>query len=316
MIRVLIATALLTLPTPSSVDPVDIAEPAIVSVSVTWHGWVRDKQTGEVFGGAKGYEVKASCPGAVINPAGYVVTTSSCIHSGVDGGSGALFDAAIKDLAKVGRIGDPSAARKTLAERAVAEGPAPDRSLGRVVKVDRDNATVVDLLAPADGDIAVLWIPRSGLPSIEVGAAGPIHTMRDGLALDAQGRLIGLARHNGRVAQAHLVNGLMRDVKPALGTHDRNYRTGLERYYAGAYDSAVDYFTAVVADSPTHVHAAEFRDKAIAKGGAPSSGHDLMTLLAYIFGAVTLIAGGLGVWLVRRRAAAERHAPLQPSLTP
>ncbi|RSM90733.1 hypothetical protein DMH04_04580 [Kibdelosporangium aridum] len=315
MIRVLFVTALLTFPTPTAVDPVDIAEPAIVSVSVTWHGWVRDKQTGEVFGGAKGYEVRVSCPGAVINPAGYVVTTSNCIHSGPDGGSGALFDAAIKDLAKVGRIDDPTAARKMLAERAVAEGPAQDRSLGRVVKVDRDNATVVDLLAPADGDIAVLWIPRSGLPSVEV-ATGPVHTMRDGLALDAQGRLLGLSRHNGRIAQAHVVNGLMRDIKPALGTHDRNYRTGLERYYAGAYDSAVDYFAAVVADCPTNVQAAKFRDKAIAKGGAPSSGHDLMTLLAYILGGVTLIAAGLGVWLVRRRAAAERHAPLQPSLTP
>ncbi|MCE7004305.1 hypothetical protein LWC34_15885 [Kibdelosporangium philippinense] len=308
MIRVLLAAALMTFPAPP-VDPVDIAEPAFVAVSVTWHGWVRDKQTGEVFGGAKGYEVKANCPGAVINPAGYVVTTSHCVHSRA--GSEALFDRAIADLRKVGRVGDALKARTMLAEKAIAEGPAQDRSLGRVITVDRDTATVVDLKAPDDGDIAVLWIPRTGLPSIEV-AAGPVDVMQDGRALDKQGRLLGLARHSGGIAQAKAVHDLMRDIKPALGVHDRNYRTGLERFYAGSYDSAVDYFTAVVKDSPTNTQAADFRDMALAKGGSPSDGRELTTLLAYILGGITLVTAGLGVWLVLRRAAGARIAQPQP----
>ncbi|MEU4804087.1 trypsin-like peptidase domain-containing protein [Actinosynnema sp. NPDC023587] len=157
-----------------------VARPGVVYISVTWHGWVRDKRSGEVFGGTAGYEVKTSCSGAVISPDGYVATASHCVHTGPLGGGGALFDAAIADLAKAGRVRDSTKARQQFAEHGQAEGFTPDSPVDRLIQVERMEkrdsgqerdiapATVVDLVAPGDGDVAVLKIPRENLPSIEV----------------------------------------------------------------------------------------------------------------------------------------------------
>ncbi|CAM3535339.1 hypothetical protein KIPE111705_12945 [Kibdelosporangium persicum] len=317
MIRAVFLASLVAFPAPPQVNPEDIARPSVVPVTVTWHGWVRDKQTGEVFGGAKGYEATTRCAGAVINPAGYVVTTSSCVHSGPEGGTAALVERAMADLAKMGRIGDPAKARRMLTERAVAEGAAPDRPIDRVITVGDDTASVVDLVAPADGDIAVLRIPRSGLPSVEIRDDRPPAVITSGgVVIDEEGRLVGLVGRDGAIAEARLARGLLRDVKPELGAHDRNYRVGLSRYHAGNYDSAIDYFDAVVAESPANTHAAEFRAKAAAKGGSPGDATSLQTLLIYVFGGVTLIAGGLGVWLLRRRAGSAPPVPPQPDPSP
>ncbi|MEU6148836.1 trypsin-like peptidase domain-containing protein [Actinosynnema sp. NPDC047251] len=157
-----------------------VARPGIVYISVTWHGWVRDKKTGEVFGGTDGYEVKTSCSGAIISPDGYVATASHCVHTGPLGGGGALFDAAIADLTKAGRVRDVAKARQQFAENGLAEGFDPDSPVDRQIQVERMEkrdaeqvrdvapATVVDLVAPGDGDVAVLKIPRENLPSLEV----------------------------------------------------------------------------------------------------------------------------------------------------
>ncbi|MEV0678868.1 trypsin-like peptidase domain-containing protein [Actinosynnema sp. NPDC050436] len=157
-----------------------VARPGIVYISVTWHGWVRDKKTGEVFGGTEGYEVKTSCSGAIISPDGYVATASHCVHTGPLGGGGALFEAAIADLSRAGRVRDVAKARQQFAENGLAEGFGPDSPVDRSIQVERMEkrdseqvrdvapATVVDLVAPADGDVAVLKIPRQNLPSLEV----------------------------------------------------------------------------------------------------------------------------------------------------
>ncbi|MEU4761689.1 serine protease [Actinosynnema sp. NPDC023794] len=157
-----------------------IARPAIVLITVEWHGWVRDKRTGEVFGGASGYVVKATCSGAVISPDGHVATASHCVHTGPQGGAGALFDAAIQDLAAAGRVVDRATAKAQLAEHAVAEGADPDRPVDRAIQVERMEATgdgpirdvapatVVDLVAPTEGDVAVLKVPRDNLPSLAI----------------------------------------------------------------------------------------------------------------------------------------------------
>ncbi|HWO62503.1 MAG TPA: hypothetical protein VNO31_20990, partial [Umezawaea sp.] len=108
-----------------------VARAGVVLVTVRWHGWVRDKTTGEVFGGVDGYDVATTCGGVVVNPDGYVVTASRCVHTGPEGGAGALFDAAVAELDTVGRAGDEASARKAMAERAVAEGSVVDRPVDR-----------------------------------------------------------------------------------------------------------------------------------------------------------------------------------------
>jgi V8-like Glu-specific endopeptidase len=354
-----------------------VARPAIVLVNVTWRGWVRDKQTGEVFGGTAGYEVKTSCSGVVIDPDGYVATASHCVHTGIHGGSGALFDAALAELGKAGRVGDPVKAKQALSQNALAEGASQDRPVDRQITVERmvpdgdklkrdvAAATVVDLVAPDDGDVAVLKVPRNRLPSIElrtddapvgtpilaIGYPGSVpdpnlepsnkngqisahrtqekrpfyefsaaatHGMSGGPVIDTQGRVVGLISQgtpgetqsfNFATATSTLSDVLRRkEITVGLGPNDRNFRTGLDRYFAGDYNAAADYFDAVIEGSPTHVQAGEFRDRTAQKGGTPSSGSTLLPLFALICGGVAVVAGGLGVLLIVRRRRAVTAA--------
>jgi serine protease Do len=372
VIAVLAASAVPAAAQPSSPEELAaaVARPAVVFVHVTWRGWVRDKQTGEVFGGTAGYEVKTSCSGVVIDPDGYVATASHCVHTGIHGGSGALFQAAIAELGKAGRIGDPARAKQALSENALAEGASPDRPVERQITVERmvpdgdklkrdvATATVVDLVAPDDGDVAVLKVPRDRLPSVELRAdSAPVGTpilaigypgsvpdpnlepsnkngqisahrtqekrpfyefsaaatngMSGGPVIDTQGRVVGLISQktpgesqsfNFASATSTLSELLRRkEITVDLGPNDRNFRTGLDRYFAGDYNAAVDYFAAVAEGSPTHVQAKEFRDRAAEKGGTPSSGNTLLMLFALICGGVAVLAGGLGVLLIVRR---------------
>ncbi|MCS7478180.1 serine protease [Umezawaea endophytica] len=182
-----VAAVALTLATPTAAvaqsdeHATAVARAGVVLVTVHWHGWVRDRTTGEVFGGVDGYDVETACGGIVVNPDGYVVTASRCVHTGPEGGAGALFEAAVADLDAVGRAGDPAGARKAMADRAVAEGAVADRPVERRIQVERMEvdaggkltrdvapATVVDLLAPTDGNLAVLKVPRDHLPSLEL----------------------------------------------------------------------------------------------------------------------------------------------------
>jgi V8-like Glu-specific endopeptidase len=347
-----------------------VARPAIVFITVTWHGWVRDKETGEVFGGNAGYEVKVSCTGVVINPDGYVATASHCVHTGPLGGSGLLFDAAIGDLAKAGRIGDPAKARKSFADRTTAEGKVADRPADRQIQVERivtegkrdiAPATVVDLAAPDDGDVAILKIPRDRLPALQLRSDSPpvgtpvlaigypgsadaaadpnlepsnkngqisshrtlhehpfyefsaaaTHGMSGGPLVDMQGHIVGLISQgapgetqsfNFATATSTLTNLLAgKGIEAKEGPHDRNFRIGLDRYFAGNYDSAVTYFDAVLAAAPSHIQALDFRRLAAEKGGKPTGSTTPLILIAIGCGAVTLIAAALAYLLIRRR---------------
>lgn len=182
MIRLLLAGAALagavhTQPASLEEQAAAIARPAVVFVKTFWQGWVRDKRTGEVFGGAEGYRFTISCSGAVINGDGYVATAGHCVDLGVDGGGGGLADLAVADLAAAGRVRDKALAREQLAEHAVFEGAEKGSEITRRIQVqlaigpdkqDIAPATVVDLVVPTKGDVAVLKVPRSGLPAIEV----------------------------------------------------------------------------------------------------------------------------------------------------
>ncbi|MEV4314222.1 serine protease [Actinocrispum sp. NPDC049592] len=369
------ATLLLLAPAaPAAADPSSpeelaaaVARPAIVYITVNWHGWVRDTKSGEVFGGAAGYDVKISCTGVVINPDGYVATASHCVHTGPRGGSGYMFDAALGELAKSGRVGDPAKAKQLMTDRAVAEGTGPDRPVDRTITVERmvpdgkrdaAPATVVDLVAPEDGDVAVLKIPRNRLPSLDlrmddapVGtpvlaigypgstadpklepsnkngqisahrtlqekpfyefSAAATHGMSGGPLVDMQGRVTGLISQgapgetqsfNFATASstvATLLSG--KGIEAKQGPHDHNYRTGLDRYFAGDYNAAVNYFDATVAGSPTHIQAAEYLRQAHDKGGKPSGSTAPLLYVGLGCALIAVIAIALVVLMIRRR---------------
>jgi hypothetical protein len=364
-----------------------IARPAIVFIQSSWHGWVRDKRTGEVFGGAEGYQVTVSCSGAVINGDGYVATAGHCVDPGPNGGGGGLIDLAMADLAATGRVRDPALGRQQLVENAVLEGAKPGSEPTRQIQVERATgepgsrsrdvapATVVDLAAPTEGDVAVLKVPRSNLPAVvlagdDVAVGTPVlaigypastdeatdptlepsskngqvsnhrsqdghpfleisaavtHGMSGGPVVDMRGRVVGVisqlspgeTQSFNLAAAAKSVTGLLRGkgVEDALGPTDRNYRTGLEAYFTGDYDTAVEYLDAVLAATPVHPQARRYRDLAAQRGGTVSHDGTLIALLAACAG-VALAAGAAGIVLAvrgrRQRLVAAMNAPTPP----
>ncbi|XVS67172.1 trypsin-like peptidase domain-containing protein [Actinosynnema sp. CA-299493] len=360
-----------------------IARPAIVFITVQWHGWVRDKRTGEVFGGANGYVVKATCSGVVIRPDGHVATAAHCVHTGPQGGAGALFDAAIEDLAAVGRVVDRARAKAQLAEHAVAEGADPDRPVDRAIQVERMEATgdgpirdvapatVVDLVAPTEGDVAVLKVPRENLPSLGIrtdqtpvgtpilaigypGSAGaavdpslepsnkngqvsarrtqndrPFYEfsaaatqgMSGGPVVDMDGRIVGLVSQgspgetqsfNFAAASSTLSDVLAgKDVKAEPGAHDHDYRAALDRYFADDFDGAVEGFDDVLAASPGHLQATEYRRLAVDRGGSAGGSSSWLIGFAVLCGgvAVATATAGTAIALTRRRRLSPAVPP-------
>ncbi|MFI9816542.1 S1 family peptidase [Saccharothrix variisporea] len=360
-----------------------LARPGIVFISVTWHGWVRDKRTGEVFGGTAGYEVKTACTGAIVTPDGHIATASHCVHTGPLGGGGALIASAVADLTKVGRVKDEAKAQRDLAEHGQAEGASPDSPIERAIQVERAEvkgseqvrdiapATVVDLVAPEDGDIAVLKVPREHLPAVPVradqtpvgtpilaigypgstsGAVDPslepsskngqisakrtqqgrpfyefsaaaTHGMSGGPVVDMDGGIVGLVSQGSPgetqsfnlAASAQTLAEVLqgKEITAAIGDHDRDYRTGLDKYFEGDYDSAVEYFDAVLAGSPGHQQAAEYRKLAADKGGKPGGAPTLLIVFAFLCAgiAIATATAGTAVLLTRRKRLAAASVP-------
>jgi serine protease Do len=347
-----------------------IARPAVVSVEVSWHGWVRDPRTGEVFGGPSGYSVTSRCSGVVVAENGYVATAAHCVDPGPAGGGGALVDLALTELTRFGRVGDLDQARAQLTDNAVVEGSTAGTPVRREVRVERVTgtfsrpehdvapATVVDLLPTGDGDVAVLKIPRDRLAVVEVAdedalpagtpvlaigypaAAeeatdpgtepsnknGQISTRRSvsgspyyeisaaaspgmsgGPVVDMSGRVIGLvsAAPKGETQPFNLVTAsssiwkVLRgeDIGAAPTANDRNFVAGLDRYYDGDYPAAVEFFDAVLAATPSHRQAAEYRRLAAEHG---TGGLDVLLLLIIGCAAVAVGTAAAGVVLLRR----------------
>jgi serine protease Do len=378
MMRLLLALALCLPAAPAAASPEEqaaaIARPAIVFVRTSWHGWVRDIRTGEVFGGAEGYRLTTACSGAVISGDGYVATASHCVATHADGGGeGLLLDMAAAELAELGRVRDPALARQQLAEHAVAEGAEPGDPIGQDIQVERDGdvapATVVRLVAPTEGDVAVLDVPRSNLPAVELAtgdvpvgtpvlaigypastgeatdptlepsskngqvsnhrgqdghpfleiSAAVTHGMSGGPVVDMHGRVVGVISQlspgetqSFNLAASAATLAELTQGKDALGPTDRNYRTGLEAYFAGDHDTAVEYLDAVLAAVPDHPQATRYRDLAAERGGVPSSGAGMLVVLISVCAGVAVLTGAAGVMLVARRRRLLMTAPTPP----
>lgn len=359
-----------------------ITRPAVVFVEVDWHGWVRDPRTGEVFGGAEGYRATTSCSGVVVRQDGYVATAGHCVDPGPLGGGGVLIDLAVAELTELGRVRDPVKAAAQLAEHAVVEGAKPDSDLVRDVRVsrvvgtsdtpDRDiaPATVVDLLPPDAGDVAVLKMPRAGLPALVLAAeddrpagtpilavgfpaavdratdpsteptnkngqissrrsiggspyyeisAAASEGMSGGPLIDMEGRVLGLvtAAPAGETQSFNLASAstsvleLLRGkgIEPKPSVTDRNFTAGLAHYFDGDYAEAVEFFDAVLAASPDHRQAWEYRELAADQGGG---GLDLLVLLIIGCGAVAVLSAAAGTVLLVRRGRVFRDLPTPP----
>jgi hypothetical protein len=141
-------------------------------------------------------------------------------------------------------------------------------------------------------------------------SAAATHGMSGGPLVDMQGRVTGLISQGAPGATGHdiatatstLTNLLAgKGIEAKEGPHDRNFRTGLDRYFASNYDSAVTYFDAVLTAAPTHIQALEYRRLAAEKGGKPRGSTTPLVMIAIGCGALTVLAGGFAVFLIVRR---------------
>ncbi len=340
-----------------------IARPAVVVVRTTYHGWVHDRRTGEVFGGTAGYTTSTSCSGVVVQEDGYIVTAGACVDP-----VPALVGAAVADLRRIGRVTDPAKAAAQLTDAAVVEGaaagvePVGDIRVERVTNAsgqrDVAPARVIDLHGP--GDVTVLKVPRGRLPALALAdvadlppgtpvvaigypetddAAEPADdggevttrrtisgkpfyevnahaeaTMRGGPVVDEDGRVIGLTTATPAdgdalvTASASVADLLHReDVQAGTSANDRNYTAGVEHYFDGDYAKAVEFFDAVLAATPDHPQARQYRRLAAGHG---DPGWPLLVWLIVGCGAIAVLAGAAGATLLLvRRGRSEPPTP-------
>jgi hypothetical protein len=109
------------------------------------------------------------------------------------------------------------------------------------------------------------------------------------------------------------------EVENALGPVDRDFRAGLDAYYAGRYTESIESFDSVLAIIPSHVQAHDFRGRAqtlrAAEGGGPAPADSLGDKIrswirpksGLIVGVGVLLA--IAVFLIRRR---HPHSTAEP----
>jgi serine protease Do len=181
-------------------------------------------------------------------------------------------DAALVKIARNHQPVLPLASDADLAigtELVTVEGPAAlDDVLGVAGPVDPD-----DERADADAPIRLEFrtgTVRDDSPAILVEplAPAPTEVLPAGVVLTHEAALAGLVDTSGptgdRLVGLEVIRGLLTEaeIDSELGQVDRDYRTGVDAYYAGRYSDAIARFDAVLAIIPAHVQAHRYRDAA------------------------------------------------------
>lgn len=170
---------------------------------------------------------------------------------------------------------------------------------------------------------------RNDRPSYEFGAAGP--STSGSPLVDAEGRVVGLVSRvspgetqssNVAAASETLVDLLAgKGIAFGVGEHDRHCRAGLDRWFEGDYDGAVEAFDEAPAGSPGHLQAAEYRRLAVERGGTAGGTTTTPVVLALLCAGVAMATATAATAIAppRRRAAAgasdvDTPAPGTPGL--
>jgi serine protease Do len=159
---------------------VAIAEPAIVTIEVTWEGYVRNRVTGDLL---DDQSVRAStrCSGVGVSRDGHVLTTGQCLNSAtvaLDAFQQVANRRVAKGLATVDQIPLLLAdmlTNATIVGQPVTEPPKRTVLVRRAVTMDEPiMATVVSIADPDDGDLALIKIEKSNQPMIQIAGTGDL----------------------------------------------------------------------------------------------------------------------------------------------
>ena len=159
-----------------------IVQPAMVYVETSWAAWVKDHD-GDWLNDGWPYEWTVGCSGFVVSPSGYIVTAGHCVDDSLD--HGARWDAIVFGVDEwVDRGWADADAVDRLFEVAygnwVVEGEGagtpPERRVfvahGRAVSGLATgagwSARVVEVMSLSDGDVALLKVEASDLPTIQI----------------------------------------------------------------------------------------------------------------------------------------------------
>jgi hypothetical protein len=157
-----------------------IAEPAIVTIDVTWEGYVRHRVTGELLD-EQSVRASTRCSGVGVSSDGHLLTTGHCLSTtavAVDVYQQIANRRVAKGLATADQIplllADMLTNASIVGQR-VTEPPQRTVLVRRAVTSDEPiPATVVSIADPLDGDTALIKIEKFNQPMLEIAASGDV----------------------------------------------------------------------------------------------------------------------------------------------
>ncbi|MFC5949701.1 trypsin-like peptidase domain-containing protein [Pseudonocardia lutea] len=172
-------------PSPAQASPTEQAaaevRPAVVYLTETFSAYVGDG-TGLYFNNGQPYTVNATCTGFGVNPQGYIATAGHCVDTTSPDGVRATF---IAMAAQEVVAANPTLALQDVVTYGLAnwtvEGQAKNSPIeaqyaavigsgtGNGAKGQAVPARLVDFRPPSQGDVALLKIESSDLPSVQLG---------------------------------------------------------------------------------------------------------------------------------------------------
>ncbi len=174
------ASVAASVPVTEAERAVAIAQPAMVSIEVTWEGYVRHRTDGTLY---DDQSVRAStrCSGVGVSSDGYLVTTGRCLDPtavAID-----LYQQVANRQVAEGRATPDQVpllladmlTNATLVGQPVSQPPKRIVEVRRAVTLDEPlPASVVSIADPLDGDAALLKIDKSSQPMLELAGADDV----------------------------------------------------------------------------------------------------------------------------------------------